>query len=142
MKRFLALTMVAFAFAAMASGMLDRAAAQNDAPKPSVTVQGTTVYLGKVRDNITVTLTKQKEPSPAGQDDKPEEEKPATSTTNEKGEYEFKNVAVGKYQLTAKGRPANSIRAFREADPVNIEITADTTSPVTKTITLTLDKGR
>lgn len=116
--------------------------AQDDAPKPSVTVNGTANYLGKPRDSIVVTLTKIVAPTPANQDPKADEAKPATSTTNAKGEFEFPNVAIGKYRLTAQGRPANSIRAYKESDPVDIEVTADTKSPLTKTITLTLDKAR
>ena len=120
--------------------------AQDEAPKPSVTVMGTCVYLGKPRDNIVVTLSNLAEPTPATERQQPEPEaekaKPLTATTNDKGEYEFKSVPIGKYRLTAKGRPQNSIRAYKEADPVDFEITADTKSPVEKKITLTLDRAR
>jgi hypothetical protein len=140
-----------FAWVFLASGLsfalssFAAAPAQDEAPKPSVTVTGTCVYLGKPRDNIVVTLAKAEEPteaSPAGQEPEPEKPKAPTATTNDKGEFEFKKVPVGKYRLTAKGRPQNSIRAFKEADPVDFEVTADTTSPVEKKITLTLDRAR
>ena len=128
------------------------ASGQDDAPKPSVTVAGTCVYLGKPRDNIVVTLTKIEEPTEAQEPQvqerrlqEPEDAdapKPITSTTNDKGEFEFKNVAIGKYRLTAQGRPQNSIRAYKEADPVDFEVTSDTTSPVEKKIALTLARAR
>ncbi|MEX2185628.1 MAG: hypothetical protein WD875_02495 [Pirellulales bacterium] len=136
-----------FSLATLIAGLLLTSAAttttgQDDAPKPSVTVSGTCIYLGTPRDNIVVTLSKAQEPTEAQDPAPAEAPKPITSTTNDKGEYEFKNVAIGKYRLTAKGRPQNSIRAYKEADPVDVEITADTTSPVEKKIALTLDRAR
>lgn len=137
MKRFCLSGLVA----ALLVSVAGTAAGQDDAPKPSVTVTGTCVYLGKPRDNIVVTLTKIEEPKQAQPPEDAEAPKPVTSTTNDKGEFEFKNVEVGKYRLTAKGRPKDSIRVFKEADPVDFEVTADTASPVAKTIKLTLDRA-
>jgi hypothetical protein len=143
-----ALAVVAALVAVVWTGSAD---AQNDAPKPSVTVQGSALYLGKGRDNIVITLSKRGEPSPAegvGQDDKgkddkkKEEDKPFTTTSDAKGAFEFKNVAIGKYRMTAKGRPANSLRAYKEADPVDFDVTAESTSPITKNVTLTQDKAK
>lgn len=128
--------------AALLLSVAGTATSQDDAPKPSVTVSGTCVYLGKPRDSIVVTLAKIEEPTKAQEPEDAEKPKPVTSTTNDKGEFEFKGVEVGKYRLTAKGRPQNSIRAFEQADPVDFEVTADTESPVTKTITLTLSRAR
>jgi hypothetical protein len=118
--------------------------AQDDAPKPSVTVTGTCVYLDKGRENITVSLTKVEEPTPEGQEPEKEKEppKPQTAKTNKDGVYEFKSVPIGKYKLTAKGSPQGSIRAYKESAPVDLEITADSKSPVEQEITLTLDRAR
>ena len=70
------------------------AVAADDPPKPGIVVQGAAVYLDKGRDNMTMTLTSSDE-----------KVKPLTATTNEKGEFVFKVVPVGKYKLTAKGTP-------------------------------------
>jgi hypothetical protein len=141
MKRMIRLPVVVALLAVAAVYASDYVSAQDEAPKPSVTVHGTCVYLGRPRDGIVVSLAKQVEEA-AAQEPEKEAPKPLTATTNEKGEYEFKSVPIGKYRLTAKGRPQNSIRAFKEADPVDFEITADTTSPVEKKITLSLDRAK
>jgi hypothetical protein len=116
--------------------------AQDEAPKPSVTVAGTCVYLDRGRENITVSLTKVEEPKPEGQEPEKDPPKPQTAKTNKDGVFEFKSVPIGKYQLTAKGSPQGSIRAYKETAPVDVEVTADTKSPVEKEITLTLDRAR
>lgn len=141
MKRMIRLPFVVVLMFALAAVY---APAQDEAPKPSVTVRGTCVYLGTPRDSIVVSLAKAEEATEAGQEPEKEKEppKPLTATTNEKGEFEFKAVPIGKYRLTAKGRPQGSIRAFKEADPVDFEITADTASPVEKKITLSLARAK
>jgi hypothetical protein len=99
----------------------------DDPPKPGILVKGTAVYLEKGRDNMTMTLT------PAD-----EKAKPLTTKTDEKGEFVFKIVPVGKYKLTAKGM--SSLRKYRELDPVDIEVTSADAQPITVQVKLTIDR--
>jgi hypothetical protein len=105
------------------------ALAADDPPKPGIVVQGTAVYLEKGRDNMTMTLTSSDE-----------KVKPLTTTTNEKGEFVFKIVPVGKYRLTAKGTPTGSLRKLRELDPVAVEVASADAQPITVQVKLTIDR--
>lgn len=105
----------------------DACLAADDPPKPGILVKGTAVYLEKGRDNMTMTLT------PAD-----EKAKPLTTTTDEKGEFVFKIVPVGKYKLTAKGM--SSLRKYRELDPVDIEVVSADAQPITVQVKLTIDR--
>ena len=99
----------------------------DDPPKPGILVKGTAVYLDKGRDNMTMTLT----PADA-------KAKPLTTKTDEKGEFVFTIVPVGKYKLTAKGM--SSLRKYRELDPVDIEVASADAQPITVQVKLTIDR--
>jgi hypothetical protein len=103
--------------------------AADDPPKPGITVQGAAVYLDKARDNMTMTLTASDE-----------KVKPLTTMTNEKGEFVFKVVPVGKYKLTAKGTPTGSLRKLRELDPVAVDVASADAQPITVQVKLTIDR--
>jgi uncharacterized surface anchored protein len=98
-------------------------------PQPGIVVKGAAVYLAKGRDNIAVTLTPGDEKA-----------KPLTTTTDEKGEFLFKNVPVGKYKLTAKGTPTGSLRKLKELDPVDVEVASADAPPITVQVKLTIDR--
>jgi hypothetical protein len=119
----------------MGVGLLVSAAAlaQDDPPKPGVVVRGKALYNDAGRDNITVSLTAE----PTEKDKAP---KPLTAQTNEKGEFEFRTVPIGKYRMTARGKPSSSLRKMRELDPVTVRVESATGDAITADIKLTVDR--
>ena len=110
------------------------AKAADDPPKPPVvSVKGTVVYLGKGRENITLTL----KPEDAKAADA--KAKPLTATSDDKGAFQFNDLPAGKYKLTAQGKTSDGIRRLRELDAVDVTLEKDATKPVTVTVKLTTD---
>jgi hypothetical protein len=114
-------------------GVSVAALAQDEPPKPGVIVRGKAIYNDAGRDNITVTLA----PEPTDKDKTP---KALTAQTNEKGEFEFRSVPVGKYRMTARGKPSTSLRKMRELDPVTVRVESATADAITADIKLTVDR--
>jgi hypothetical protein len=99
-----------------------------------------------MRDNITVTLT------PTGKTaGKPRSEpvkavlNPVPNPTMDPKiplflyEFEFKNVPIGTYQLTAKGKPTGIVRPLKELDPVAVEVRDLDDDPIVRELKLTIE---
>lgn len=120
------------AVAVLAGPLMMRAGEPAKADKTGA-VKGEAVYNDKARDNIKITLT----PAETSKDAK-SKPKPLSATTDEKGAFEFKSVPVGKYKVTAAGKPSDFLRKLKEADILDLEVAEDDTA--TLTVKLTLDR--